>query len=75
MKYEATYNRAGKIEKSTVTSYLSFGTLTTTWEYSYDSEGYLILEEEYQDGKPAHVLKDHKYDEAGNLLSCNSYGG
>ena len=74
MKYEATYNRAGKIEKSTVTSYLSFGTLTTTWKYSYDSEGYLILEEEYQDGKPAHVLKDHKYDEAGNLLSCNSYG-
>ena len=74
MKYEATYNRVGKIEKSTVISYLSFGTLTTTWEYSYDSEGYLILEEGYQDGKPAHVLKDHKYDEAGNLLSCNSCG-
>ena len=73
MKYEATYNGAGKIEESTVTSYLGLE-MTTTWKYSYDSKGYLILEEEYQDGKLAHVLKDHKYDEAGNLLSCNSYG-
>ena len=31
-------------------------------------------EDGYQDGIPAHVLKDHKYDEAGNLLSCNSCG-
>ena len=73
MKYEATYNGAGKIEESTVTSYLGLE-MTTIWKYSYDSKGYLILEEEYQDGKLAHVLKDHKYDEAGNLLSCNSYG-
>lgn len=67
MKYEATYNGAGKIEESTVTSYLGLE-MTTTWKYSYDSKGYLILEEEYQDGKLAHVLKDHKYDEAGNLF-------